>query len=262
MVGILVVTACSSDSDLDDPPRPAAEVEFASSIVGRYAERTVVATIDSTPAGTTKTIGSAYGFVELLMDQDKLMMVETYCHMDMLTTSPLQLSIPDAMVHAIIPEPAPVGLTKSDEGWEMLRPSIPVPVGIKLEDHNESILEVSPDDPRIFDADDDGHPGVSMQVSGRMYGIDIEGEVYLIRRESFEYVATAQEDGKFIGVVNDSSEQVVIGASRKMLNVQIDAYQDPDKSRSPFVLTPVSAAYDCERLLAEKETLFDALPTP
>jgi hypothetical protein len=80
------------------------------------------------------------------------------------------------------------------------------------------------------------------------------------RREIFAYDVAERSDGSLSGVVHDRSEQLVLGASDDLFLTNADWVQHPDLDRSPIILEPVDATWDCERLRAERPTIFP--PTP
>jgi hypothetical protein len=132
-------------------------------------------------------------------------------------------------------------------------------LGIEYEDSENTPLpkSIAPDDPRLVDHDLDGKPGVTAHI-------DMAGtpeEIYIARREIFEFEIRPAGKGVLQGVVHDSSEQVIIDATNPILKIQLEWLQDEDLSRSPIVLVPVDDSYDCEKLKAERDALFPPNPT-
>ncbi len=89
---------------------------------------------------------------------------------------------------------------------------------------------------------------------------DLQGELYIARREIFAYDVDEQDDGSLVGVVTDDSEQLIIGATNDAFLTQAEWVQQPDLTKSPIILIPVDQDWDCERLMAERDDLFP--PTP
>ena len=69
-----------------------------------------------------------------------------------------------------------------------------------------------------------------------------------------------QADGSLTGSVTDRSEQLVVGASDDAFITQSEWVQYEDLTKSPILLVPVDAGWDCDRLMAERDRLFP--PTP
>ncbi|MEZ5297967.1 MAG: hypothetical protein R2697_17350 [Ilumatobacteraceae bacterium] len=80
------------------------------------------------------------------------------------------------------------------------------------------------------------------------------------RREIFAYQAYLTDPDTLRGTVTDDSEQLVIGASDPIFETATAWVQYPDLTKSPIILRRVDASWDCDRLAAERATLFP--PTP
>jgi len=132
------------------------------------------------------------------------------------------------------------------------RETVVMPLGVELTDPVNEALPTSADDPRVIDADGDGHPGVSIGLS--MLGIS--GQIYAVRKEIGSWSVAATADGTWEGPFNDASEQQVIGASRPLFDQNLSTAPDPDPLKSRILLQRTAEAYDCARLLAELDTLF------
>jgi hypothetical protein len=130
-------------------------------------------------------------------------------------------------------------------------------VGIRLDDPANEPLPTDPNDPRIVDDDGDGKPGITVTVGANGA---VGGELYLARREIFAYDMVQDGPDSMRGTVTDSSEQLVIGASVPALASTTAWEQVADLSLSPIVLVRVGDDWDCDRLSAEIDTLFEAPP--
>ena len=92
--------------------------------------------------------------------------------------------------------------------------------------------------PRVFDQDRDGHPGMTVHVSGL-----INGEVYVVQRSSTQLSGPATQDG-FRGGIHFELEQNVVGASKQLLKNGPDPR--PDSSRSQFALVRWTTPLACD----------------
>ncbi|MCB0968228.1 MAG: hypothetical protein KDB37_15460, partial [Ilumatobacter sp.] len=153
--------------------------------------------------------------------------------------------------------PTPVAVEEIDDTLRLTRPATPTPVGIELDDPANEPLPTDPNDPRIVDDDGDGNPGITVDIR---VGDDLTGELYIARREIFAYQAYLTDPDTLRGTVTDDSEQLVIGASDPIFETATAWVQYPDLTKSPIILRRVDASWDCERLAAERATLFP--PTP
>jgi hypothetical protein len=67
----------------------------------------------------------------------------------------------------------------------------------------------------------------------------LKGEIYITRREIYRNYLALHPDGRWIGHVEDLSEQFVIDASMKILKQESNNLQIPDPGLNPLVLVRV-----------------------
>ena len=118
-------------------------------------------------------------------------------------------------------------------------------------------MPTDPNDPRIADDDHDGNPGVTVHIK---VTDDLQGDLFIARREIFAYDVLAQDDRSLTGTVSDHSEQLIVGATNDIFKTTAAWTQHPDLDKSPIILKPVEKSWDCNRLMAERDRLFP--PTP
>lgn len=232
---------------------PAVEATKAR-LVGRYAHYDVVAY----EGAIMNAMIISYGFTDLDLVDGELMAQESFCYSEFASNMPLSVHLSDAATQAIRPVPIAVQVTVDGDRAHVYRPETPTGIGIRLENPVEDKLPTDPLDPRICDDDGDGNPGVTALVT-----VDgaVIGEIYLARREIFAYELDEQPDGSLIGMVKDRSEQLVVGASDDIYKIDDPWTQHADLSKSPIVLRRVDRSFDCERLRAERASLFPPNPT-
>jgi hypothetical protein len=89
----------------------------------------------------------------------------------------------------------------------------------------------------------------------------LEGKLYITRREIYGNRLTLNSNGNLHGYVEDTSEQFVIGASRRILAQQSKPVQKPDPGMNPIILVRASDDLDtCEELMQNRHRLFPAEP--
>ncbi len=248
---LLALAGCSSSSSSAGDRLPAG----TEALVGRYAHFDVVAYQDP----TMKTLIISTGFSDLSIRDGQLWNQMTFCHADTPTDQPLEVSISDTATRAITPIATPVEVTKVDGKFRIHRPATPTAIGIRLADPANESLPTDPNDPRIFDADGDGHPGVTSKVR---ISDALQGEVYIARREIFAYTLTQQSEDRFVGFVTDGSEQLVVGASDPIFMAAGQWKQIDDTSRNPAIWQRVDPSMDCESLAQQRAALFPPNPKP
>ena len=260
--GALLV-GCSSGGDdaADRPTTTTTRADAAASLppgaedlAGRWAHYDVVAYQDD----TMKTLIISTGFADLEVRDGKLVNQMVFCHADTANDLGSEVTFSDAATQAIKPIATPVEVTGTPGELRVVRPATPTPIGIDLEDPAEERLPTDPDDPRLIDADGDGKPGVTAKVK---VSDALQGEIYLARREIFAYDVTQVSEDRFEGTIDDTSEQLVIGASDPLFEgaggqwAQID-----DPARNPVIWVRVDDSWDCDRLARERDRLFPPNP--
>ena len=256
VAGLAVLAGCSDGSSQAETTQTTAPSETAAAgerLAGRYAHYDVVA-YESTDM---KTLIISYGFTDLSVDDGTLIANDSFCSSEHRSDQPIEVQLSDAATQAITPVPTPVTLTVENGVARISRPETPTGIGVDLADPANDPLPTDPNDPRINDDDNDGKPGVTSKIKVTE---ELSGEIYIARREIFAYDVDEQADGSLTGVVTDGSEQLVIGATNPIFLTQAEWIQYPDLTKSPIILIPVDADWDCTRLMTERDRLFP--PTP
>jgi hypothetical protein len=246
----LVLIACGDDdgSGGDASSTPGAE------LVGRWAHFDAVAYEDD----TMKTVVASYGFNDFTEEDGRIIDSASFCFSEQTTDQAIEISLSDVGTQAITPPSTPLEVTAEGDTLTIRRPPTPTPLGVELDDPVDDPLPTDADDPRLSDDDGDGQPGVTVTIEVPNV---ITGEIYVARKEVFEYEATLAEPDVLRGSVIDTSEQFVIGASNPMfLGSGSGWVQNPDPAKSPLVLIRVDSGWDCERLAAEAADMFPAPP--
>lgn len=254
VAAVAFLTGCGSNAGAPSTTtEPSLVPEDTEALVGRFAHYDVVAYEDD----TMKTLIISTGFADLEMRDGELWNVQQFCHADTVTDQSIEVSISDAATRAIVPIATPVEVTEVDGKLRVVRPETPTPIGIKMDDPANEKLPTDPNDPRIFDADGDGNPGVTSSVKVTE---DLKGEIYLARREIFKYDVVQESDDLLSGTITDSSEQLIVGATNDIFKVPAQWKQIDDPERNPVIWKRVDADWDCERLARERDTLFPPNP--
>jgi len=226
-------------------------------IVGHYAHYDVVAYEDTSTRTTMRTLIISYGFTDFYLEDGKLMQSDQFVRAEQKLSKKNAKSVfSDEAVQAIKPRVQEVELSQKDGRWHLYRPSTPSLLGIKGDPLQP--LSKNPNDPNLTDPDQDGHPGVTVQIS---VGKFFKGEIYITRREIFTNYLTLNNNGTLSGYVVDESEQFVVGASKKILNQESNSIQHPDPGLSPVLLVPVDPNIDTlEELMQIRDEIFPEEP--
>eukprot|EP00468_Gymnochlora_sp_CCMP2014_P001537 CAMPEP_0167741332 /NCGR_PEP_ID=MMETSP0110_2-20121227/798_1 /TAXON_ID=629695 /ORGANISM="Gymnochlora sp., Strain CCMP2014" /LENGTH=218 /DNA_ID=CAMNT_0007625373 /DNA_START=65 /DNA_END=721 /DNA_ORIENTATION=+ len=214
-----------------------------------------------------KTLIVSYGFTDLSINWSGQMEErETFCFSEQVTNAPWESFVNDTFTQAIKPRTAypEVTFMEDQDTWFLYRPETPTPLGVKMKNPDKDKFPENEKDPRIFDADQDGKPGVTVRI---LIGGSIKGEIYLVRLERFEYeMFRYPNNGTWKGYVTDRSLQMIIGSDPAWLtNRKVGKMggwvQQKDKEKSYIILVPVDYSYTCKKLKNMRHKLFPATPT-
>jgi hypothetical protein len=265
----ILLTSCSKPLEWPESPlytfeqgeadegHPPDLLSAQKSIVGHYAHYDVVAYEDTTTRTTMRSFIISYGFTDFYLEEGKLMQADRFVHAEQKLSKKNAKSVfSDEAVQAIKPRVQEVELSQKDGRWHMYRPATPSLLGIEGDPMKP--LSKDPNDPSLTDPDQDGHPGVTVQIS---VGKFFQGEIYITRREIFSNYLTLNYNGTLSGHVVDKSEQFVVGASKKILNQPSNSIQHIDPGLSPVLLVPVDSSIDTfEELMQIRDEIFPEEP--
>jgi len=226
-------------------------------IVGHYAHYDVVAYEDTTTKTTMRSFIVSYGFTDFYLDEGKLMQSDRFVHAEQkLSRKNASSGISDEAVQAIQPRVQEAELSFKEGRWHVYRPATPSLLGITGDPLKP--LSTDPDDPNLTDPDQDGNPGVTVHIA---VGSFFKGEIYIIRREIFSNHLTLNNNGTLSGFVEDKSEQLVVGASKRILNQPSHSIQHADRGLSQILLVPIDSNIDTpEELMEIRDNIFPKEP--
>lgn len=224
-------------------------------IAGAWAQLQVMSSLTNAPVlGTInlKTITTLR--LEVTQKGTDLSIVFEPCGVESESSSPLfHVIFPEAFVKYMGIDTKPARLESHENTWQLFQPRYTIVRGVRLQDPERDPLPTDPNDPRIFDQDKDGKPGMTIRVS--VLGI-IEGEIYIIQRDWNSLRSTTLTPALIDGLMEWGSEQVVIGASTPLLASQSESVPDPKRENSYFRTTRIDANMTCAQILKERTKLF------
>jgi hypothetical protein len=117
--------------------------------------------------------------------------------------------IPDAWAHTEKPVHRTGSFVPGADGFAIMSlPPVTEIAGAVLVDPLSEPLPTTADDPRVIDEDNDGHPGITVQLSGA----SISGELYSVQRQITSVEAIAVDSDRLVGTLVFSSTQNVVGS--------------------------------------------------
>jgi hypothetical protein len=198
----------------------------------------IVGRVESTNEGVLRT--------EIMQTGSALSLSGRYCAIEVAIESPLAWTgIPDSFLASFGQQMRPATIEASSERTRFVLDWYAEVNGARLSDPHTEPLPRSCDDPRVVDADGDGHPGVTLLA--RVLGV-IEGEVYVVQRVRYRLVGTLVSPDRIEGLIEWTGEHVVLGASSPLLAVDTPSGPHDDPERSRFVLVRVRPGTMCEEI--------------
>jgi hypothetical protein len=256
----LLILSLGAPALAQDPPSvitaaaPVAPVR--PDITGRWAQlQRTTALADVRFVGDVVTTTTALLLVDIRdAGEGQLVLRETVCAIDITSTADsVTMRIPPAFQHAVSGRERPVRLEQDGPGWRYVQPTKTEVSGAKLKDPARDKLPKDEDDPRVFDMDRDGKPGLTVQVRGL-----INGDIYVVQRDTSELTGALEVGNQRIrGLITWRAEQTVLDATSIFLSGDPPASsQHPDKRRSSFQMVRVQPGASCADVVANKKRLF------
>ncbi|MBN2656424.1 MAG: hypothetical protein JXR86_05130 [Spirochaetales bacterium] len=244
--------------EIVSPDLPVTREAVMELLSGHYAHYDVVSYEDVTTRAPMRTFIISYGFSELFVKEGKLYQTNRFVHAEQVLNQKNTTShISEKAVQSMESTTAEVELEYVDGVWRISRPATPVLMGIAGDASRP--LSDNRDESAIKDPDEDGFPGVSVHLNISGF---LTGEIYIIRREIFEYDLQVFSEDLIAGHVRDYSEQLVLGASRSFLNRPSHNIQHPDPAMNPIILRRVPEEIDSwEELEQLRDELFPQPPS-
>ncbi len=193
--------------------------------------------------GESSQISYVIQRVDVEQEDESLVMLDRYCFTFIEESSSLATTeIPDAFMAALRPHPRYA--TIHDQGGEISFEQAPyVEIrGAVLENPETDELPVDPDDRRVFDQDEDGSPGMTVNVT--LLGF-MEARIHVVQRVRYELSGTVTSSDRIEGLIRWSDEQVVLAATNPLLMANSDGYPDPDPTQHIFIMIRAQEDWTC-----------------
>lgn len=124
----------------------------------------------------------------------------------------------------------------------------------------EDALPALWDDPRVFDQDGDGEPGITADFGGMITDTSHEsGTLHLAVAYDFRFSGEVSGDGELTGATTSSTREALLGSSQAVLvltGATIVREAEPDPANNTVRLKRQASALTCAELNARKGALF------
>jgi len=192
------------------------------------------------------TISTA--LVDVEQTGTSLVLRDVYCFTDVRMTPGVASSrVPDAFIASLTPAPRLASLESCDGGWCLVQPAVVEVRGAVLGDPFCDPLPTDARDPRVWDQDGDGHPGLTVDVTAAGF---VSGETYVVQRLQFSLLGRIVDDDTICGWMSWTSEQDVVAASNSLLRMSYEYRPHPDPARSVFAMRRADPSWTCETVRA------------
>lgn len=231
------------------------QTDVLPNLTGRWAVRQVTSEIGTVPLlGERQRTSASLTLVDISQDGRSIRGVESACSTTVDNgTSLVSTAIPAAFVASLPKTTWEAELEETTEGWRFERPWVTSVKGVHLENPESDPLPTSADDPRVFDQDGDGKPGLTVHVE--VMGL-IGGDIYVVQRDRTRLSGVVTSDAAVDGLVEWTSEQSVLGATNAFLLGGAEARPDPDPTHSYFQARRVDGHVTCADLADVAWVLF------
>jgi len=216
---------------------------------GRWALLEVTSNYWQVPlAGERQRTGIVVGSVEIEQDGMEFVMKDlALCKMWVNAgTDLVKVEIPQSFVSSVSMSPATGRIYKEDDGYRIDVPWFVLINGARLSDPKNDPLPTIADDPRVYDQDKDGLPGVTTRIS--IIGL-ISGEAYFVQRVRKSYRGWLESENEIHGLLSWEDEQNTLGASASIFGAQAQGRPDPIVEHSRFTLVRITKKHSCEAIL-------------
>jgi len=176
--------------------------------------------------GETTQTSYVVQLVNVEQDGMSLLMTDRYCFTVIEESSSLaSTQIPGTFMRALRPRPRTATLREHDGelGFEQAR-YLEVR-GAVLDNPEIDELPLVAEDPRVIDQDEDGFPGMTVNVS--IFGL-LEAQIYVVQRVQYELHGVVLSADRMEGLIQWTDEQNVLAATSPLLLAGAESEQDPN----------------------------------
>ena len=222
---------------------------------GLYASRQLLLNLAAFPLSPDPVESETISILlhDVRLEGDRLVASHEACEVRQSPINGVQTVFSKALIAAIPLSESVITVAGPAEGpWQVSVAEDIKLLGVKLTDPSGEALPTEADDPRVLDSDGDGHPGVTVLLTGLL-----TAETYVVQRNRGGLTGTMGADGVLQGTVDGDIEQVVVGASHEALkDLQPEPSKHPDPEKSRFVWRKVAEGSTCADILDSETTIF------
>lgn len=234
-------------------PSESAETSSTPNLDGTWAQQVVTTAVSKVPiVGKVVTRTVSVQKVDISQKGDKIEMQTRVCAIKVHSSvDVVETHIPDRFVAAMGVVKRPAKLVEKDGAYHLHVPKKTEVLGMRLRSPSSENLPTETDDPRVFDQDGDGHPGVTVKVSGI-----IDGSLYIVHRGWDRLRGKLSGTNSIDGDVTWSLEQKVVDSTSIFLGDPPESRAHKSKKKNHFKMRRVKNGTDCDTIVKRRARLF------
>ena len=250
LISLCTLTMCAGAS----APESARAEGPLPDVRGAWAQEQLTTSVSKIPiVGEVTSTTRALLLLQIEQRGAQLTVHERICDVEITSTaSRVRTIVPRAFQRASSGVTRPARLVRQGGQVHLVQPPKLQVLGARLSKPRHEALPTEPDDPRVVDGDGDGEPGLTVLVRGV-----IDGEIYVAQRGWNELLGVV-EPGRIDGTVRWATEQVVLGASRMLLDSSPNSHPHPSPKRHTFRTRALGKGVaTCAQVRAQAPRLFE-----
>jgi len=222
---------------------------------GKWAQKNVLYSDSETMGQKFRAETATVLLIEQTVVDNKVHVVSKTCKIVVDTGSDMMaVEISDLYIENVIPTEFDYTVTDNGHGYDMVANDVLEIRGCTLDDPATDELPKEASDPRVYDQDKDGKPGVTVDMIGDIpMMFQGEGYIAITQRMSNSYSGSTT-GGEIKGSVAWSDEQYILEYSHDILKNSGKAV--PDNAASNFHVVKIDEDWTCEDIIANESTLF------
>ncbi len=230
------------------------EPSAAQRLVGHYAMRQRSAATASALGMKFKSLATGYMLVDVAEREGKLVWSQRGCKSEILNEpASTTVSVADSVPRTTPPLEAGVVVSKNGDVFEWERGQASIALGFYDRDPSEP-LPTDKKDPRVYDQESDGKPGITVHIRTEVLRRKVEGDTYNAQR-LHSRLRGSYDGNRLLGQAFETTETQVLEATDPTLAVKLTPKRD-DAGDNSVLLVKVPQGLSCDQLVQTIDQLF------
>jgi hypothetical protein len=211
-------------------------------IRGTWAQVQVTTAKTELPViGTLETTTTSLLITEIEREGTDYVLTEQVCQIDLTGGSDaVQTVISEAFARGVSGQKRTIKWFRDGDSLRYEQPKSWRASGVATKDASRVKLPTSPDDPRVRDSDEDGHPGLTVKIRGA-----VDGEIYVAERSWSVLTGKMNGRGELHGFIKWYSEQSVLEATSIFLSNPPESVPTASKRQNYFRMRKMAEGAGC-----------------